>query len=104
VGTKQQIAIGIALQTQVLKTCPVHHHLYCEEEESGDNENMARAFAVAVELVRHEPYAEEFHHDAHALTDVLSYTIGATPIGCPDCLSMRYPANGTAAQENSAEI
>lgn len=102
-GTKQRLAIGIALQTQVLKSCPIHHQLYCEEEESGDDENIARAFAVAVELVRHEPYAEEFHYDAHELTDVLSYTIGSTPIGCPDCLMMRYPANGKAAMENSAE-
>jgi hypothetical protein len=102
VGTKQQIAIGIALQTQVLKTCPLHQQLYCDDEECSDNENMARAFAVAVELVRHEPYAEEFHHDAHELTDILSYTIGATPEFCPECMPTRYPANGTASAESSA--
>jgi hypothetical protein len=85
-GKKQEIAIGIALQTRVLKTCPVHNHLYCDDETFTDDENMARAFAVAIELVRqHETYAEEFHHDAHELTDLLSYTISAAPECCPDC-------------------
>jgi hypothetical protein len=89
-GKKQEIAIGIALQTQVLKTCPIHNQLYCDEE-STDDENMARAFAVAIELVRqHRPYAEEFHHNPHELTDLLSYMIGAAPASCPDCVSQRY--------------
>jgi hypothetical protein len=96
-GKRQEIAIGIALQTQVLKTCPIHNQLYCDEEESTDNENMGRAFAVAIELVRqHQPYAEEFHHDPHELTDLLSYTIGAAPASCPDCVSQRYPVNEEA--------
>lgn len=85
-GKKQELAIGIALQTQVLKVCPVHNHLYCDDEVFTDDENMARAFAVAIELVRqHEPYGEEFHHDEHELTDLLSYVIGAAPACCPDC-------------------
>jgi hypothetical protein len=90
-GRKQEIAIGIALQTQVLKTCPIHNQLYCaEEEQYGDDENMARAFAVAIELVhQHAPYREEFHNDAHELTDLLSSTIGAAPRSCPDCMSQR---------------
>ncbi len=91
-GKKAEIAIGIALQTQVLKTCPIHNQLYCDDEQYADDENMARAFAVAVELVRqHEPYAEEFHHDSHELTDLLSYTIGAAPLCCPDCAQAREP-------------
>jgi hypothetical protein len=85
-GKKQEIAIGIALQTRVLKICPIHNHLYCDDETFTDDENMGRAFAVAIELVRqHGAYAEEFHHDAHELTDLLSYTIGAAPACCPDC-------------------
>jgi hypothetical protein len=104
VDTKRQIAIGIALQTQVLKSCPLHHQLYCDDQECSDSENVARAFAVAVELVRHEPYAEQFHHDAHELTDILSHTIGATPACCPECVSQRYPANGKAPAENSAPV
>ena len=48
---------------------------------------MARAFAVAIELVhQHPPYAEEFHHDAHVLTDLLSLIIGEAPDCCPHCL------------------
>ena len=89
-GKKQEIAIGIALQTQVLRTCPLHNQLYCDDEGFADDENMARAFAVAIELVRdHAPYAEEFDHDSHQLTDLLSNTIGAAPIGCPECASPR---------------
>jgi hypothetical protein len=86
-NTRQEIAIGIALQTQVLKICPIHNHLYCDEELYSDDEHMARAFAVAIELVnQHPPYAEEFHHDAHVLTDLLSSTIGAAPDCCPECM------------------
>jgi hypothetical protein len=86
-NTRLEIAIGIALQTQVLRICPIHNQLYCDEEHYSDDENMARAFAVAVELVnQHQPYAEEFHHDAHVLTDLLSSTIGAAPDRCPECL------------------
>ncbi len=87
-GRKQEIAIGIALQTQVLKTCPIHNQLYCgDDDRCADDENMARAFAVAIELVhQHAPYAEEFHNDAHELTDLLSSTIGAAPRSCPGCL------------------
>jgi hypothetical protein len=103
-GKKQEIAIGIALQTQVLKTCPIHNQLYRDAEEATEDENMARAFAVAIELVRqHKPYAVEFNHDAHQLTDLLSYTIGAAPVCCPDCLPQRYSANEEAGEPASAE-
>jgi hypothetical protein len=80
---KQVIAVGIALQTQVLKTCPVHHQLYFD-----DDVNPASAFALAIELVRnHKPYVEEFHDDEHALTDLLSDTLSTTPVCCPECRS-----------------
>jgi hypothetical protein len=80
---KQMIAIGIALQTQVLKSCPVHRQLYFD-----DDVNPASAFALAIDLVRNrKPYVDEFHNDAHALTDLLSDTLGTTPIGCPECQS-----------------
>jgi hypothetical protein len=80
-GKKQVIAIGIALQTQVLKSCPVHHQLYLDDEV-----NPAPAFALAIALVRaHKPYVQEFRDDAHALTDLLSETLGATPPCCPEC-------------------
>jgi hypothetical protein len=102
---KQEIAIGIALQTQVLKTCPIHNQLYRDDEESTtEDENMARAFAIAIELVRqHKPYAEEFHQDAHELTDLLSYTIGAAPVCCPDCRPQRYSVKEEAGERASAE-
>ena len=88
---KHEIAIGIALQTQVLHTCPIHNQLYSDDETFADDENTARAFAVAVELVRqHGPYAEEFHNDPHELTDLLSYTIGSMPVGCPECEQQRH--------------
>jgi len=80
---KQLIAIGIALQTQVLKACPVHHQLYFDDEV-----NPASAFALAIDLVRkRKPYVDEFNNDEHELTDLLSDTLGTTPIGCPECQS-----------------
>lgn len=78
---RQAIAIGIALQTQVLKTCPVHRQLYFD-----DDVNPAGAFALAIELVRkHTPLVEEFQDDEHALTDLLSDTLGTAPLCCPIC-------------------
>jgi hypothetical protein len=80
-GTKQVIAIGIALQTQVLKTCPIHRQLYFDDEV-----NPASAFALAIELVRkHKPYLEAFDNDEHELTDLLSDTLGTSPLCCPEC-------------------
>ena len=80
---KQVIAIGIALQTQVLKTCPIHRQLYLDDEA-----NPASAFALAIELMRtHKPYVQEFSNDEHELTDLLSETLGTAPVCCPDCQS-----------------
>jgi hypothetical protein len=83
VGKKQAIAIGIALQAQVLKTCPVHQQLYFD-----DDVNPANAFGLAVELIRqHTPYVEPFGNDLHELTDLLSDTLGTAPPCCPECRS-----------------
>jgi len=79
---KQAIAIEIALQTHVLKTCPLHRQIYFD-----DDADTASAFALAIELVRkHKPYVEEFR-DEHALTDLLSDTLSASPPSCPECQS-----------------
>ena len=95
---RQEIAIGIALQTQVLRTCPIHNEIYCDDENFADDEHMGRAFALAVELVRqHEPYAQEFHRDPHELTDLLSHTIGSAPECCPQCRAPRYAVAGDRA-------
>ena len=81
---KRAIAIEIALQTQVLRTCPIHRQIYFD-----DDADAAGAFALAIELVRkHRPYVEEFHHDEHELMDLLSDTLGATPACCPECHSI----------------
>jgi hypothetical protein len=81
---KQSIAIEIALQTQVLKTCPIHRQIYFD-----DDADAASAFALAIELVRKQkPYVEEFHDDEHALMDLLSDTLSATPLCCPECQSV----------------
>jgi hypothetical protein len=80
---KQAIAIGIALQTQVLKTCPVHRKVYFD-----DDVNPAGAFALAIELVRkHKPYVEAFDHDEHQLTDLLCEILRTSPQCCPECES-----------------
>lgn len=80
---KRAIAIEIALQTLVLKTCPIHRQIYFD-----DDADAASAFALAIELVRkHKPYVEQFH-DEHELMDLLSDTLGATPLCCPECQSI----------------
>lgn len=83
VEKKKSIAIEIALQTHVLKTCPTHQQIYFD-----DDADAASAFALAIELVRkHKPYVGEFHDDEHELMDLLSDTLGAAPLCCPDCQS-----------------
>jgi hypothetical protein len=78
---KQTIAVEIALQTHVLKTCPMHNQIFCDDEV-----DPSSAFSLAVELVKqHVPYVDEFHENAHELTDLLSATIGAAPSSCPIC-------------------
>jgi hypothetical protein len=90
---KQVIAIGIALQTQVLKTCPVHNQIYFDDEV-----DPASAFALAIELVRqHTAYVEDFENDEHALTDLLSDTLATSPVCCPDC-QMPVPQFRSAAE------
>jgi hypothetical protein len=100
VSKKQEIVIGIALQTQVLRLCPLHNQLFCDSEGFADDENMARAFAVAIELVRRrEPRVEAFRYGAHELTDLLSSTIGAAPDCCPDCLAQQaQPVNDRSSE------
>jgi hypothetical protein len=81
---KQAIAIEIALQTHVLRTCPIHRKIYFD-----DDADAASAFALAIELVRkHKPYVEAFHDDEHELMDLLSDILGATPACCPECQSL----------------
>jgi len=43
------VAVAIALQTHVLCTCPLHHQLFCDDEA-----DPAKAFSLAVELVRQD--------------------------------------------------
>ena len=78
---KQSVAVEIALQTHVLRTCPLHRELFFDDES-----DPGSAFALAVELVRQRrPYVGEFNGDAHALTDLLSETLAAAPGFCPQC-------------------
>jgi hypothetical protein len=100
---KQAIAIEIALQTHVLKTCPTHRQIYFD-----DDADTASAFALAIELVRkHKPYADEFHDDEHELIDLLSDTLGATPLSCPECQSvgvLRSARDRSGFVESALEI
>jgi hypothetical protein len=80
---KEAIAVEIALQTRVLKACPIHQEIYCD-----DDVDPSAAFALAVELVHeHMPYVEDFHDDPHELTDLLSDVIGSAPTRCSSCAS-----------------
>ena len=79
--SKKVVAIGIGLQTQVLKTCPIHHQIYLD-----DDADPASAFALAIELVRQrKTFVEAFDNDEHRLTDLLSDTLGLAPSCCSQC-------------------
>ncbi len=87
--SKKAIAVEIALQTQVLKTCAIHRQIYFD-----DDADAASAFALAIELVRkHMPYVEDFHGNEHELMDLLSDTLGAAPAYCPECASVSVLAS-----------
>ncbi len=95
---KQTIAVEIALQTRVLRTCPIHKELFCD-----DDVDPSAAFALAVDLVRQrKPYVREFHDDAHELTDLLSETIGAAPNCCPHCTNSPDSLSKSKAGSRSA--
>ena len=91
---KKAIALEIALQTHALRTCPIHHEIFCD-----DDVDPSAAFALAVELVRqHKPYVGEFHDNAHELTDLLSEIIGAAPNSCPGCATCTEPRSTAGAE------
>lgn len=97
---KSAIALEIALQTHVLQVCPVHRAIFCD-----DDVDPSAAFSLAVELVReHTPCVIEFEDDAHALTDLLSETIGAAPSACPLCETARGRERGGAASAQELEF
>jgi hypothetical protein len=75
------VTVAIALQTHVLRTCPMHGELFYNEVA-----DPACAFALAVDPVRHDmPYVRDFRKSTHELTDLLSETIAAAPVECPQC-------------------
>lgn len=94
---KKAIAVEIALQTQVLKTCPLHNAVFCD-----DAVDPSSAFALAVDLVKqHTPYVDKFEGDAHELTDLLSATIGDAPCRCPVCASATREQHSGPDQNSS---
>ena len=95
---KKAIAMEIALQTHVLKACPQHNEIFCD-----DDVDPSSAFGLAVDLVKqHTPYVDEFQGDAHELTELLSATIGAAPSCCPGCASARMDQKPGAGLEPEA--
>jgi hypothetical protein len=80
VDKKAAIAVEIGLQTHVLVRCPIHNHIYLD-----DDADPANAFALAIELAHnHASFVGDFR-DEHALTDLLSFTLGTSPLCCPEC-------------------
>ena len=96
---KRAIAVQIALQTHVLRTCPVHDAIFCD-----DDVDPSSAFALAVDLVKqHTPYVDDFEGDTHELTDLLSATIGDAPSCCPACASAAPDSSSNANPSREAE-
>ena len=78
---KHSIAMGIALQTQVLQICPVHHQLFCDDEV-----DPAIAFALAAQLMHNDKKsAIVFREDIHDLSDLLTDVISTAQCSCPQC-------------------
>jgi hypothetical protein len=78
---RQSVAVAIALQTHVLRTCPLHDQLLYDDEA-----DPACAFALAADLVRHDmPYVRDFRKSTHELTELLRETIATAPVECPQC-------------------
>jgi hypothetical protein len=78
---RQSVAVAIALQTHVLRTCPLHDQIIYDEEA-----DLGSAFALAEDLVRHDmPYVRDFRKSTHELTELLRETIAAVPVECPLC-------------------
>jgi hypothetical protein len=78
---RHSIAMGIALQTQVLKVCPVHRQLFCDDEV-----DPAIAFAVAAQLMHNDKQsADKFREDIHDLADLLTDVISTAQCSCPKC-------------------
>jgi hypothetical protein len=78
---RHSIAMGIALQTQVLKICPVHRQLFCDDEV-----DPAIAFAVAAQLIHNDQQsANVFREDIHDLADLLTDVICTAQCRCPKC-------------------
>lgn len=97
---KQVVAIGIALQTQVLKTCPIHNEIYFDDEV-----DPASAFSLAIELVRqHRPFVQEFENNEHQLTDLLSATLGAAPVCCPECQPQRPRLSADRGRQGAMQV
>jgi hypothetical protein len=96
---KRAIAVEIALQTHVLKTCALHNAIFCD-----DDVDPSSAFALAVDLVNQQtPYVDEFEGDAHALTDLMSAIIGDAASSCPACAGATRDPNATLDQSRNAE-
>ena len=78
---KHSIAMGIALQTQVLKICPVHRQLFCDDEV-----DPAIAFAVAAQLMHNDKKSSDvFREDIHDLADLLTDVISTAQCSCLQC-------------------
>jgi hypothetical protein len=87
VPQKQLIAIGIGLRAGVLKICPEHSRIYCDEDV-----DPGIAFALAAELVnRRNDYVAPFA-DYLELAELLENTMSSAPRQCPRCGESTEPA------------
>jgi len=92
---KHSIAMGIALQTQVLKICTAHRQLYCD-----DDVDPAIAYAVADHLVRDDQAsAGVFRDDIHGLADLLTDVICTAQCACPKCAPMLHGSHLSRPRE-----
>jgi len=83
---RELLAVGIALQSHVLKICQRHNRIYCDP-----GADLGAAFALALQTFRRRgAEARIFSDDEHALLDLLSAKIGAADDCCPRCVSIDH--------------
>ena len=83
---KALIAIGIGLRTGVLRICPEHCRIYCD-----DDADPGLAYGLAAGLVHgRNDYVAPFA-DSRELADILQETLGGAPKQCPVCAGAPAP-------------
>jgi hypothetical protein len=77
---RELLAVGIALDSRVLKICARHNRIYCDPCA-----DLGAAFGLALQTFRRHGSDVRIFRDEHALLDLLSAKISEADDRCPHC-------------------